>query len=74
MTKEIITFADIEIEQNKFYHRKNLILLEDVDTYKYRNLTWFLLVKKNINILLFTEMRLIKLNHYAKCFQKQVLI
>ena len=65
MTKEIITFADIEIEQNKFYHRKNLILLEDVDTYKYRNLTWFLLVKKNINILLFTEMRLIKLNHYA---------
>ena len=46
MTKEIITFADIEIEQNKFYHRKNLILLEDVDTYKYRNLTWFLLVKK----------------------------
>ena len=46
MTKEIITFADTEIEQNKFYHRKNLILLEDVDTYKYRNLTWFLLVKK----------------------------
>ena len=65
MTKEIITFADIEIEQNKFYHRKNLILLEDVDTYKYRNLTWFLLVKKKINILLFTEMRLIKLNDYA---------
>ena len=65
MTKEIITFADIEIEQNKFYHRKNLILLEDVDTYKYRNLTWFLLVKKKKNILLFTEMRLIKLNDYA---------
>ena len=46
MAKEIITFADIETEQNKFYHRENQILLEDVDTDKDRDLTWFLLVKK----------------------------
>ena len=45
MGKEIITFADNEIEQKKFYHRKNLVLLEDEDTDKYRYLTWFLPVK-----------------------------
>ena len=30
MGKEIITFGNIEIEKRKFYHRKNLILLEDL--------------------------------------------
>ena len=35
MGKEIITFGDMEVEEkNKFHHRKNLILLEDVDTKK----------------------------------------
>ena len=35
MSKEIITFGDMEVEEkNKFHHRKNLILLEDVDTKK----------------------------------------
>ena len=31
MCKEIKTFGVIEIEKRKFYHCKNLILLEDVD-------------------------------------------
>lgn len=35
MGKEIITFVDIEVE-NKFHHRKNVILLEDVDIKKYK--------------------------------------
>ena len=30
MGKEIITFGDIEVEKHKFYHCKNLILLEDI--------------------------------------------
>ena len=30
MCKKIITFGNIEIEKHKFYHRKNLILLEDL--------------------------------------------
>ena len=34
MSKENITFNNIEIEKRKFHHRKNLILLEDVDTDK----------------------------------------
>ena len=31
MSKEIITFGDIEIEKCKFCYRRNLILLKDVD-------------------------------------------
>ena len=31
MGKEIIVCAKIEIKKRKFYHHKNLILLEDVD-------------------------------------------
>ena len=31
MSKEIITFGDIEIEKRKFSYRRNLILLKDVD-------------------------------------------
>ena len=31
MSKEIITFCDIEIKKCKFRHRKNLILLQDID-------------------------------------------
>ena len=34
MGKEILTFGDIEIEKNKFYCHKSLILLEDIDTEK----------------------------------------
>ena len=32
MSKEIIAFGNIEWEKSKFHHRKNLILLEDIDT------------------------------------------
>ena len=32
--KKIITFGDIEIEKHKFHHRKNVILLEDIDIEK----------------------------------------
>ena len=34
MGKKVITFDDIEIEKEKFYHRKNLIVLVGVDTIK----------------------------------------
>ena len=34
MGKEILMFGDIEIEKNKFYCHKSLILLEDIDTEK----------------------------------------
>ena len=47
MGEEIITFGDIEVEKHKFHHRKNLILLKDLDIKKYRYLTWFLQLKKN---------------------------
>ena len=32
--KEILTFGDIEIEKNKFYHQKTPIFLKDVDIEK----------------------------------------
>ena len=31
MSKEVTTFDNTEIENRKFHHRKNLILLEDLD-------------------------------------------
>ena len=34
MDKEITTFADIKLEKHNLHHRKNLILLEDVDIKK----------------------------------------
>ena len=34
MDKEILTFGDIEIEKNKFYHKKTHIFLENVDIEK----------------------------------------
>ena len=42
MGKEIITFGDIKVEKHKFDHRKNLILLEDVNIKKCDCLIWFL--------------------------------
>ena len=32
--KEILTFGDIEIEKNKFYHHKSCIFYKDVDIEK----------------------------------------
>ena len=34
MDKEILTFRNIEIEKDKFYHHKSSISLEDVDIEK----------------------------------------
>ena len=34
MGKEILTFGDIEVEKNKFYHNKTSIFLKDVDIEK----------------------------------------
>ena len=34
MGKEILTFEDIEIEKNKFYHHETPIFLGDVDIEK----------------------------------------
>ena len=34
MAKEILTFGDIEIEKNKFYHHKTPIFLKDIDIEK----------------------------------------
>ena len=34
MCKDILTFADIEIEKNQFYHHKTPILFRDVDIEK----------------------------------------
>ena len=31
MSKEIIVLDNIEIEKRKFYHHKNLVMLQDVD-------------------------------------------
>ena len=31
ISKEIISFGDIETKKRKFHHRKNVILSEDVD-------------------------------------------
>ena len=34
MGKEVLTFGNIEIEKNKFYHHKTPIFLRDVDIEK----------------------------------------
>ena len=34
MLKEIISFGDTDVTKHKLYHRKSLILLEDVDLKK----------------------------------------
>ena len=49
MDKEIITCNNIEIKKCKFYHRKNLILLEEVDVEKIRMSGMVLYDQKNIN-------------------------
>lgn len=49
MSKENITFNNIEIEKRKFHHRKSLILLEDVDTDKIQ----------------VSNMAIIRIKHYA---------
>ena len=67
--KRIQHFCDIKIEKRKVHDRKNLILFEDVYIKRYIYLVWGLQAKKIINILSITKRMIIKLNHYAQCFQ-----
>ena len=62
-------FGDIKIEKRKVHDRKNLILLEDVYIKNTFIQYGFFRRKKIINILSITKRMMIKLNHYALCFQ-----
>ena len=46
MGKEILTFGDVDIEINQFYHYKSPIFKKNVDIEKVLDLKRFLLVKK----------------------------
>ena len=73
MGKLIITSG--KIEKRKFHHYKNLILLEDVGIDKMQVSKIVSSGEKVINILLITKMLMtVKLNHFAKCFQKRLLM
>ena len=52
MGKEIIKFGNIKIGKRNFHHRKNLILLEDLDIDNMQVSSIVCSSKKNINILL----------------------
>ena len=66
MNKKIITFRGTDIEKFKCHHRKNLVLLEDVDTQKTQVSNMVSSIEKNHKYFLFvTKMMLIKLSHYA---------
>ena len=52
MDKEILTFGNIEIEKNKFYHNKTPIFLKDVDIEKVLVSNKISFGKKNYKYLL----------------------
>ena len=58
-------FGDFEIKKRKFHHRKNLILLENVDIEKMQVSYIVFFGEKNVNILLVTKIMIIKLNHHV---------
>ena len=63
MGKKICPFGDIEIEKNKFYHHKTLIILKDVDNEKllvFNKISFGEKKKKKINTLLVTFIMKIK--------------
>ena len=64
MGKEILTFGDIDVEQNKFYRSKISVLLSDTDSKKVlaSNKTSF--GEKTIITLLAPCIMIIKLSHY----------
>ena len=64
MGKEILTFGDVDIEKNQFYHYKSPIFLKNVDIEKVLDLKRFLLVKKAISTLLVTCIMKTKLSPY----------
>ena len=64
MEKEILTFGDIEVEKNKFYHDKSSIFLKDVDIEKVLVSSKIFSGEETINTLLVTCIIIIKLSHY----------
>ena len=64
MGKEILTFGDVDIEKNQFYHYNSPIFLKNVDIEKVLDLKRFLLVKKAISTLLVTCIMKTKLSPY----------
>ena len=65
MDKEILTFGDIEVEKNKFYHDKSSIFLKDVDIEKVLVSSKIFSGEETINTLLVTCVIIIKLSHYV---------
>ena len=63
MSKEILTFDDIEIEKNKFYHHKSPIPLTDADIEKVLVSNKISFDEKTISTLLVTCIMIIKLSH-----------
>ena len=75
MSKDILTFGDIEIEKNKFYRYKNSIFSKkDVDTEKVLVSNKISFGAKIIYTLLVTCIIIIKLSHYIQCFLKQAML
>ena len=63
MSKEILTFGNIEIEKNKFYRNKIPVHLRDVDIEKVLVSKKISFGEKAINTLLVTCIMIIKLSH-----------
>ena len=61
--KEILVFADIDIDKLKFHHHKNPIMIDDVDVDDILISNKAKLAKKVANTLLVKTMMIIKLNH-----------
>ena len=63
LVKELLTFDDIEIDKNKFYHYKSPVPLRDLDIEKVLVSNKVSFGEKNINTLLVTSLMIIKLSH-----------
>ena len=63
LVKELLTFDDIEIDKNKFYHYKSPVPLRDLDIEKVLVSNKISFGEKNINTLLVTSLMIIKLSH-----------
>ena len=83
MDKEITKFGETEIEKRKFYHRKNIILSENIYIQNipiprmvfpvfFPNIS--LLTKMIMMMMMMMMMMIVKLNSYALYFQTKALI
>ena len=63
MSKEILTFGNIEIEKNKFYRHISPIFLGDIDIEKVLVSNKIYFGEKTISTLLVTCIMVIKSNH-----------